>query len=488
VIAALVWYALITSACVAVAALAAEALLKQLGRPVRWAWVAGLALAVALPAFAPLRSPESAAPPADASSVNALNAIAGISFNVVPAAPSVPEIAGSALQVVWIAASALLALIAFGVHARFRRRRAQWSAATIGGEPVLVSDDDGPAVMGIVRPEIVVPRWLLARGDAEQRIVVAHEREHVRSGDPLLLIGASLAVVLMPWNPAVWWMAARLRLAVELDCDARVLRAGTTANVYGNLLIDVAALAAGHHLPAPALLNPTSHLKRRLIAMHPDRIRFPRVRATAALAIALIAGVAACEAALPTDADVASLDARKAAAAAKQLGRAGDTVVYVVDGHPVDRSVAEKITAEEIARTRIQRDLSSRDVAGMGTARVLADTIVIDTQRARREMELTARAAQGETAGDGQVVHAMADTVRIIPDNQRSARTNEELNAKLRQFTGLLIVDGVIVQNSALAKLPTMDISSVEVIKGDAAKQLYGDRAAAGVIKVTTKK
>src|SRR5262249_56789106 len=101
----------------------------------------------------------------------------------------------------------------------------------------------GPVVTGLVRPEIVVPRWMLQRAPSEQRVVLAHEAEHVRAGDALLLATASAAVILMPWNPALWYMLSRVRLAVELDCDARVLRGGVAAMAYGTLLIDLAEQA-----------------------------------------------------------------------------------------------------------------------------------------------------------------------------------------------------------------------------------------------------
>ena len=35
-----------------------------------------------------------------------------------------------------------------------------------------------------------------------------------------------MAVVLMPWNLPLWWQWRRLRFAIEVDCDARVLASG----------------------------------------------------------------------------------------------------------------------------------------------------------------------------------------------------------------------------------------------------------------------
>ena len=54
-----------------------------------------------------------------------------------------------------------------------------------------------------------------------------------------MLALAQLALLVMPWNLALWWQIRRLRVAVELDCDARVLRSGDV-RFYGDLLLDVA--------------------------------------------------------------------------------------------------------------------------------------------------------------------------------------------------------------------------------------------------------
>src|SRR5438270_554238 len=90
---------------------------------------------------------------------------------------------------------------------------------------------------------------------------------HRSSGriDSLLLAGGCLAIALVPWCVAVWYMFSRLRLAVELDCDARVLRAGAAPQSYGSLLIDVAEQVSDFRIGATALVAGPSHLQRRLM-------------------------------------------------------------------------------------------------------------------------------------------------------------------------------------------------------------------------------
>ena len=78
---------------------------------------------------------------------------------------------------------------------------------------------------------------------------------------------ASLALIVMPWNPALWWQMLRLRVAVELDCDARVLR-DADARSYGDLLLEVARPRRRLMLlGATAFAERASQLERRIRAI-----------------------------------------------------------------------------------------------------------------------------------------------------------------------------------------------------------------------------
>jgi TonB-linked SusC/RagA family outer membrane protein len=56
-----------------------------------------------------------------------------------------------------------------------------------------------------------------------------------------------------------------------------------------------------------------------------------------------------------------------------------------------------------------------------------------------------------------------------------------------RETAPLMVVDGVIMASSS-ADISTMDIESVEVVKGAAAASMYGSRAAAGVVQIRTRR
>src|SRR5687768_5966081 len=143
------------------------------------------------------------------------------------------------LLLLWALASTGLLVYGSVAMRNLRRARRQWAEAGSGEDVVLISDDMGPAVVGILDPAIVVPRWFDGLSESQQRLILAHEREHIAAEDPILIMWSQVMPALLPWNPAVWLQAKRLREAVELDCDARLLARGTNASRYAELLLDV---------------------------------------------------------------------------------------------------------------------------------------------------------------------------------------------------------------------------------------------------------
>ena len=73
-------------------------------------------------------------------------------------------------------------------------------------------------------------------------------------------------------------MLSRLRLAIELDCDARVLRRGAAPRAYGSLLIEVAQNASPLTLSALGFADESSQLYQRILALRGPAASFARTR------------------------------------------------------------------------------------------------------------------------------------------------------------------------------------------------------------------
>ncbi|THD52090.1 M56 family metallopeptidase [Phenylobacterium sp.] len=97
----------------------------------------------------------------------------------------------------------------------------------------------GPAVVGVVRPRIVVPDDFAQRySPSEQQVVLAHESTHIRRHDSR--INALMAFVrCASWfNPAIHLMAHFLRIDQEFACDAQVMaRHPRARRTYGQAML-----------------------------------------------------------------------------------------------------------------------------------------------------------------------------------------------------------------------------------------------------------
>jgi len=287
-----VWmlYAMAIGGCAVVAALALEAMLGSTGRPRRWVWVAALAVALLVPvavAVRPVARAEAAIVPA------ARVVTAAIPL---PAAPAATWSADRLAFAAWGAASLLLA-VAIAVNAwRLRRARREGRVVELDGEAVTLTRDTGPGALWLGRPRILAPAWVTTIAAERRALLLRHEREHVRAGDPALLAASLAAVVAMPWNAALWIMAARLRTALELDCDARVLAAGADPHAYGELLLTVAAARRAPVLGAYlAFASSRSPLERRIRAMTMSTHSLGGWRRPLLPLVVLVATVVACE-------------------------------------------------------------------------------------------------------------------------------------------------------------------------------------------------
>jgi len=201
-------------------------------------------------------------------------------------------------RIAWGAVSGIVALVFATACSAMLRRRREWREGVLHGHRVWFTNDIGPAVVGFVRPRIVIPAWALSLPMRERRLMLEHEVEHVRASDPSLLLLTGLVLVLFPWNAALWFMARRLRLAIEIDCDARVIGDGGLAEEYGLFLVAVGERRSYGLFLAASLAERRSSLERRIHAMMMLRPRHPLLASFPFAAIAL--GAAALAAQTPT--------------------------------------------------------------------------------------------------------------------------------------------------------------------------------------------
>ncbi|MEO5816149.1 MAG: M56 family metallopeptidase [Gemmatimonadaceae bacterium] len=482
-------YVLLVGTLLAFAALSVDGILRRTALPTRWIWLAALGGIVALAVLSPRRefnrsAFKTRARVATPVSVQGLPRkpgglmatiaaardaiVSSVSNTLAVASLRTPQQALIPLAMVWLVLSGSVLSVLVIVSRRTDRAKREWPLHDVHGTPVRLALATGPAVIGFARPEIVVPTWLLERTPDEQRLVIVHEREHVKAHDQLLLGAGWLVAALLPWHPAVWWSLSRLRLAIELDCDARVLHRGVQPRPYGSLLIDIAGQSAGHRIGALALADRTSHLERRLLAMKHSRTRFAFARAGVLCAIALLSVGVACEARMPTSAEVDAMSvagAERSAVSAKLLAEKNSADrIYVVDGRTVSEDVAHAIAANDIV---------SVNIIGRKSA-------------AEKEMVRIVTVAEG-LSGDESKNLNMKIRERV-PTDSGVRPLGEKRLMSTRSFDGVVMINGVVSTSQALAELKPEQIESIEVFKGDAAAKRSSNPAAAnGIISVKMK-
>jgi bla regulator protein BlaR1 len=287
----------------AAAVLAERALIAGRG-PVRLVWIGAVALSLLLPAVAFRFAQRPVVPPSAASLVPDVSSDRTDEIAAAPVMPISKAAHSSSaprdwrmklarydepLAIAWITLSLALTVNFLGGIVALVWMRRGWKRRDVQGVPVYVSASTGPAVVGAVSPAIVIPQWVLALEPSQLALMLRHEEEHRRAGDGRLLTVAELALIAMPWNIALWWQILRLRAAVELDCDARVLQ-HADARSYGDLLLEMARPRRVLQLSgATAFAERATQLERRIRVLGRHRVRTSRAARALATSIGLAA-------------------------------------------------------------------------------------------------------------------------------------------------------------------------------------------------------
>lgn len=506
-------YCLFISLVLCVAALAAERGFYVYRRPLRWVWVAALTGSIGLPLAAVLFPawrglPTAPLQPALHTAIEGITLAAG-SLSVVEPARAKLIGADGALIVLWVLGS--LALTAFFIRSylRLRGESKGWSRTRLGARTVLVSRDRGPAVTGFFKGAIVLPSWVLEMEEEIRRTILLHEEEHVRAGDQRLLGLALASLVLAPWNLPLWWQVRRLRLAIELDCDRRVLRRGTHPYHYGDLLLDIGSRTS-RISPFPTTFSEgKTFLERRVDNMTRGTIKNRLWKATVAAALAAGLLAVACE--TPTPGAPTEQGAEESAAPSlapdttdlDQLRARPYSTPYTMKPEIKDRESAVNILLHHYPD-----ELKSAGVGGTVYVWVFIETdgnvgnAILEESSGNEELDTAAIAAASEFEFtpalniDKPIPVWVAFPITFRAPEGTGGQVSIIQGVPISPPTSvdgdqrpMVIVDGVVVSGDFdLAELDALDIESIEVIKAPAAAALYGSRAANGVIQITTRR
>jgi bla regulator protein BlaR1 len=308
-------YVIVVSLLLGLAALALERSARIRQKPTRWLWGASMVASLLVPLVissisAPIPPLGDVVGPAIPQRLVALRQMTAsgrspsgwltATAGQISASPDLDRV----LQVGWSVASTILLLAILAGSAQLDRRRNRWERGSMAGFPVYITEDTGPAVVGLLYQHIVVPRWLTLCPPDVQELVIAHEQGHLEAHDARLVTIALGLLVCMPWNLPLWWQLRRLRFAVEIDCDARVLRRGYDVSRYGETLIAVGERQSATITMVAAMAEQGSLLEQRIRNMVRKKTRYARTTAVALACLGIACAVSAAEISPPNKDDV----------------------------------------------------------------------------------------------------------------------------------------------------------------------------------------
>lgn len=402
--------AIVPAGVLCIAALLAEQAARVRRLQGRWIWIAAMGLSTLLPVMGPWL------PAATSVRVPLLQIpLAGAHRAL---APSAFDALGPSL---WLGLS-VATLLALGMSAALVQRRSRaWRRTRIGDLEVYLAREAGPAVFGLWQPRIVLPEWLSHAPPRQRELAIAHEQSHLFARDPQLLACALVFVAIMPWNVPLWWQLRRLRRAIEVDCDERVLRSGGDLVEYGETLIQLS-----QHQPRLAGLMaatsvPRSFLERRIQIMSAEISQWSRLSAALWMCLAVGAvGVAA------------EFTPRPANAAPSVAGpKAPDSTAE--RAAKVEAEIAEAQT-----KGAKQDAADAEDAEGLGDADDLEDAEADAKEAMHDADEQMAEANEAMRDAEEQRTEAMA-AKREAEAREAEARENKEMAeaaARARQSEG----------------------------------------------------
>jgi beta-lactamase regulating signal transducer with metallopeptidase domain len=208
-----------------------------------------------------------------------------------------------------------------------------------------------PAIMGWLRPRILIPASLAATATADLRPILLHELAHFRWFDVPFNWLLTLVRAVHWFNPlahlgAVAW--ARFREEAADEAAMRLMR-DDTGQVYGDALVRALRRCRRAAVPfgAMAIVESVHHLKRRITMIKRYHDKSPRILLAGFVSIVLAAVV--CSISVRA-ADTAPSDPKLAALASAQPWLLGiDNCQYKQSWKDASTAFQKQVTAEQWA-------------------------------------------------------------------------------------------------------------------------------------------
>jgi Zn-dependent protease with chaperone function len=377
-----------------------------------------------------------------------------------------------------------------------RLRRATRPATTPGGVPYRQLPGPGdPFSFG--RTIYLYPGQHTA---AEVAVVVAHEQAHVRQGHTLDVLLAHLGTALFWPSPAAWLLRRAVLDNLEYLADAATLRTGLDRRAYQYCLLQLSRGTVG---PALALPFTFFTLKNRVAMMNTplsSRGQLARYFLAGPLVLLAAIGYSAAHAreAAPTELDLASLANPSAVAL-------NDAMVPATSPASLPVAVPEKPAAPQKPASVLPPAARNYLTSAYSQAKI-TEVVVGSFTPNGPTVYVVALKQQQQTVGlsfdaAGQFLGKMGNSYRLYKTTgyfalparppkptatPPAASPPAPAGAVQTGPAPLYYLDGQMITEAQFKAVNPNDIASIQILKGEQARQMAGDKGRDGILVVTT--
>lgn len=137
-----------------------------------------------------------------------------------------------------------------------------------------------PLTWGVLKPVVMMPAESDSWSENQRSTALYHELSHIKRGDYLVMILASVTRAVYWFNPLSWVVLGMIKREQEKACDELVLKAGIKPSTYAENLLYIRNSVSGHWNPPATVLGAMnkSQLNDRLITILKPRFNLKEVR------------------------------------------------------------------------------------------------------------------------------------------------------------------------------------------------------------------
>ncbi len=312
----------------------------------------------------------------------------------------------------------------------------------------------------------------------ELTAIIQHEKVHNHRAHSIDIMLSELVKIALWFNPFSWLFCKVVKENIEFEVDRILLHQGIDCKTYQYSLLKLSTIK--NQNPITNHFN-LSNLKIRIIMMNKKQSSRYGL-ATYALVIpillvSMVVSVAFAQNKLP-----GKKSHPQSAAISLKDSLSGKHPLILLDGEEIDKKTMDKIPADEILTVNIFKNEDGKmDYGDKGKDGVIMITskkgakIALDNKQYVEKLD-------AEKMGTAKIE---------LDKKQHDEKVFSEGGAK-NYFTFpdniYVLIDGVPVGKDGLKNFDAARIESMDVLKGEKATAVYGEKGKGGVIRITTRK